>query len=34
MDIKKIYKSNEIKKRLLCATPAPPEGLYLMRVIY
>ena len=22
------------KKRILCAPPAPPEGLYLMRVIY
>ena len=28
---KKIFKS---KKRKLCATPAPPEGLYLERVIY
>ena len=28
---KKIFKS---KKRKLCATPAPPEGLYLKRVIY
>jgi tRNA pseudouridine38-40 synthase len=22
------------KKRILCAPPAPPEGLYLMKVIY
>ena len=22
------------KKRILCAPPAPPEGLYLKRVIY
>ena len=22
------------KKRILCAPPAPPEGLYLARVIY
>ena len=22
------------KKRILCAPPAPPEGLYLVRIIY
>ena len=27
----KIFKS---KKRVLCAPPAPPEGLFLARVIY
>ena len=27
----KIFKS---KKRILCAPPAPPEGLYLLRVVY
>jgi tRNA pseudouridine38-40 synthase len=27
----KIFKS---KKRVLCAPPAPPEGLFLVRVIY
>jgi len=27
----KVFKS---KKRILCAPPAPPEGLFLMRVIY
>jgi tRNA pseudouridine38-40 synthase len=27
----RIFKS---KKRTLCAPPAPPEGLYLSRIIY
>jgi tRNA pseudouridine38-40 synthase len=27
----KIFKS---KKRTMCAPPAPPEGLFLVRVIY
>ena len=30
----KVSKRNEFKKRILCAPPAPPEGLYLARVIY
>ena len=30
-DFKKSFKS---KKRILCAPPAPPEGLFLVRVIY
>jgi len=27
----KVFKS---KKRILCAPPAPPEGLFLSRIIY
>jgi len=27
----KVFKS---KKRILCAPPAPPEGLFLVKVIY
>ena len=32
--IKKFESVIKSKKRTLCAPPAPPEGLYLMRVIY
>ena len=32
--LKKFQSVMKSKNRLLCATPAPPEGLYLMRVIY
>ena len=32
--LKKFEKVISSKKRTLCAPPAPPEGLYLMRVIY
>ncbi|MBD1134843.1 tRNA pseudouridine(38-40) synthase TruA [Pelagibacterales bacterium SAG-MED47] len=32
--IKKFENIMNSKKRSLCAPPAPPEGLYLMRVIY
>ncbi len=32
--LKKFDKVLKSKKRILCAPPAPPEGLYLMRVIY
>ena len=32
--LKKFEKVIRLKKRTLCAPPAPPEGLYLMRVIY
>ncbi len=32
--LKKFEKVLSSKKRILCAPPAPPEGLYLMRVIY
>ena len=32
--LKKFEKVINSKKRTLCAPPAPPEGLYLMRVIY
>ena len=32
--LKKFEKVIRSKKRTLCAPPAPPEGLYLMRVIY
>ena len=32
--IKKFDNVMKLKKRILCAPPAPPEGLYLARVIY
>ena len=32
--LKKFMKVMNSKKRILCAPPAPPEGLYLARVIY
>ena len=32
--LKKFESILRSKKRILCAPPAPPEGLYLMRVIY
>ena len=32
--LKKFDNVLKSKKRILCAPPAPPEGLYLMRVIY
>jgi tRNA pseudouridine38-40 synthase len=32
--LKKFDRVLRSKKRILCAPPAPPEGLYLMRVIY
>ena len=32
--LKKFTKVMESKKRILCAPPAPPEGLYLAKVIY
>ena len=32
--LKKFENVLKSKKRILCAPPAPPEGLYLMRVIY
>ena len=32
--IKKFESVIKSKKRTLCAPPAPPEGLYLKRVIY
>ena len=32
--LKKFDSVMRSKKRILCAPPAPPEGLYLMRVIY
>ena len=32
--LKKFESVMRSKKRILCAPPAPPEGLYLMRVIY
>ena len=32
--LKKFVKILKSKKRILCAPPAPPEGLYLMRIIY
>ena len=32
--IKKFENVIKSKKRILCAPPAPPEGLYLARVIY
>ena len=33
-DIKTFDKVFKSKKRVLCAPPAPPEGLFLYRVIY
>jgi tRNA pseudouridine38-40 synthase len=33
-DLKKFDKVFKSKKRVLCAPPAPPEGLFLVRVIY
>ncbi|MDA9598633.1 tRNA pseudouridine(38-40) synthase TruA [Candidatus Pelagibacter sp.] len=33
-DLKNFDKAFKSKKRSLCAPPAPPEGLYLVRVIY
>ncbi len=33
-DLKTFDRAFKSKKRLLCAPPAPPEGLYLVRVIY
>ena len=33
-NLKKFTKVMDSKKRTLCAPPAPPEGLYLARVIY
>ena len=32
--LKKFEKIIRSKKRTLCAPPAPPEGLYLKRIIY
>ena len=32
--LKKFENVMKSKNRLLCATPAPPEGLYLARIIY
>ena len=32
--LKKFERVIRLKKRVLCAPPAPPEGLYLTRVIY
>ena len=31
---KKFINVMNSKKRILCAPPAPPQGLYLIRVIY
>tara|TARA_B100001093_G_scaffold387347_1_gene373337 strand:- start:322 stop:1062 length:741 start_codon:yes stop_codon:yes gene_type:complete len=33
-DLKNFNKAFKSKKRVLCAPPAPPEGLYLARIIY
>ena len=33
-DLKKFDKVFKSKKRVLCAPPAPPEGLFLAKVIY
>ncbi len=33
-DLKTFERAFKLKKRLLCAPPAPPEGLFLVRVIY
>ena len=33
-DLKMFYKVFKSKKRILCAPPAPPEGLFLARIIY
>ena len=32
--LKKFENVMNSKKRILCAPPAPPEGLYLARIIY
>ena len=32
--LKKFESVMKSKKRILCAPPAPPEGLYLTRIIY
>ena len=32
--LKKFESIIKSKKRILCAPPAPPEGLYLMRIMY
>ena len=32
--LKKFESVLNSKKRILCAPPAPPEGLYLLKVIY
>ena len=34
MGLKMFDKTFKSKKRALCAPPAPPEGLFLARVIY
>ena len=33
-DLKTFEKAFKSKKRLLCAPPAPPEGLFLLKIIY
>ena len=33
-DLKNFDRAFKSKKRILCAPPAPPEGLFLARVIY
>ena len=33
-DLKKFNKVFKSKKRVFCAPPAPPEGLFLTRIIY
>ena len=33
-DLKKFNKVFKSKKRVFCAPPAPPEGLFLARIIY
>ena len=33
-DLNKFVEVLEKKKRILCAPPAPPEGLYLAKIIY
>ena len=33
-NLKTFNKAFKSKKRILCAPPAPPEGLFLARVIY
>ena len=33
-DLKKFDKVFKSKKRIMCAPPAPPEGLFLARIIY
>ena len=33
-DLKTFNKAFKSKKRALCAPPAPPEGLFLVRVVY